>query len=289
MELEAMQKTTDFYNWMLEEGDPRVENWLLMKSPIPCMIIVCVYLLVVWLLPRSMEHQQPYQLKSVLVIYNLTLVILSSYMFVEFAVTSTLAGYSYKCQPVDYSNDPLALRMASVCWWFFFSKVIEVLDTVFFMLRKKNNQVTFLHVYHHSTMIINWWLGVKYIAGGQSFFLAMVNSFIHTIMYTYYGLAAIGPSMKRYLWWKKYMTQLQLTQFFAVMVHTCVNLIQSDCDFPRGFNLAVVMYALSMILLFGNFYSKAYGEKKAYQKHEQLRRRELNGIKQNGFDVAKLD
>lgn len=38
---------------------------------------------------------------------------------------------------------------------------------VFFILRKKDSQVTFLHVYHHATMIFNWWLGVKYVAGGQ--------------------------------------------------------------------------------------------------------------------------
>lgn len=38
---------------------------------------------------------------------------------------------------------------------------------IFFILRKKDSQVTFLHVYHHGTMIFNWWLGVKYVAGGQ--------------------------------------------------------------------------------------------------------------------------
>ncbi len=38
---------------------------------------------------------------------------------------------------------------------------------IFFILRKKNSQLTFLHVYHHTTMIFNWWAGVKYVAGGQ--------------------------------------------------------------------------------------------------------------------------
>jgi hypothetical protein len=37
----------------------------------------------------------------------------------------------------------------------------------FFILRKKFNQVSFLHVYHHCTMLLNWWMGVKYVAGGQ--------------------------------------------------------------------------------------------------------------------------
>lgn len=38
---------------------------------------------------------------------------------------------------------------------------------VFFILWKKPEQITFLHVYHHGTMLFNWWAGVKYMPGGQ--------------------------------------------------------------------------------------------------------------------------
>ena len=38
----------------------------------------------------------------------------------------------------------------------------------------------------------------------------MLNSFIHTIMYSYYGLSALGPAVQKHLWWKKYLTQMQL-------------------------------------------------------------------------------
>lgn len=112
----------------------------------------------------------------------------------------------------------------------------------FFVLRKKNNQITFLHVYHHAAMPFWYWLGAKFVPGGESTVLFLVgnvyfsmfftqnvcypmvflvitgylvvslNSFIHTIMYTYYLLAAFGPSMQKYLWWKKYMTKLQLVR-----------------------------------------------------------------------------
>lgn len=37
-----------------------------------------------------------------------------------------------------------------------------------------------------------------------------LNSFIHVVMYTYYGLAGLGPHMQKYLWWKKYLTWMQL-------------------------------------------------------------------------------
>lgn len=41
------------------------------------------------------------------------------------------------------------------------------MDTIFFMLRKRSRQITLLHVYHHSTMPILWWIGVKWVPGGQ--------------------------------------------------------------------------------------------------------------------------
>lgn len=43
-----------------------------------------------------------------------------------------------------------------------------------------------------------------------AFFGATINSFIHVIMYGYYGLAALGPHMQKYLWWKKYLTIIQM-------------------------------------------------------------------------------
>lgn len=58
-------------------------------------------------------------------------------------------------------------QMAGALWWYFISKGIEYLDTVFFILRKKFSQVTFLHVYHHCTMFTLWWIGIKWVAGGQ--------------------------------------------------------------------------------------------------------------------------
>ena len=54
------------------------------------------------------------------------------------------------------------------------------------------------------------WVGLKYVGGGQTFFLCMLNSFVHTVMYAYYGLSALGPAVQKHLWWKKYLTQLQL-------------------------------------------------------------------------------
>ena len=62
----------------------------------------------------------------------------------------------------------LLVQVAKVLWWYYFSKVIEFMDTIFFVLRKKRNQITFLHVYHHATMFNIWWCVLNWIPCGQS-------------------------------------------------------------------------------------------------------------------------
>ncbi|XP_050180544.1 elongation of very long chain fatty acids protein 4-like isoform X4 [Myiozetetes cayanensis] len=251
------QKTQEFYNWVLESGDPRTDPWPLVYSPLPVTLLFSSYLLVVALGPLLMRRRRPLELRGLLLAYNLAMMALSTYMFHEFLVTSVLGNYSYLCQPVDYSQSELGMRMARVCWWFFFSKVIELLDTVFFILRKKQEQVTFLHVYHHGSMLFNWWSGVKYVPGGQAFFIGMLNSFVHIFMYGYYALASLGPRMHRHLWWKRYLTIMQLCQFVAIAAHSSYNLF-TECPFPDGFNAAVFLYILSLMALFLHFYYRTY-------------------------------
>ena len=39
---------------------------------------------------------------------------------------------------------------------------------------------------------------------------ALINSIVHVVMYSYYALSCLGPSVQKYLWWKKHITHLQL-------------------------------------------------------------------------------
>lgn len=85
-----------------------------------------------------------------------------------------------------------------------------ITSQIFFVLRKKFDHVSTLHVIHHGVMPMSVWFGVKFTPGGHSTFFGLLNTFVHIIMYTYYMLAAMGPQMRRYLWWKKYLTTLQM-------------------------------------------------------------------------------
>lgn len=51
-----------------------------------------------------------------------------------------------------------------------------------------------------------------FVPGGMGTFHALLNCVVHVIMYTYYGLSAMGPNYQKYLWWKKYLTTIQLVR-----------------------------------------------------------------------------
>ncbi|XP_071487643.1 very long chain fatty acid elongase 7-like [Diadema antillarum] len=240
--------------------DPRVDGWLLMDSVWPGTFLVVIYLIIVWFGPKLMEHREPFKLREVLIVYNLAMVLLSFCLVLGFARGGWLNGYTYGCQLVDYGSSPKALVMLHTCWWFYFSKFIEMWDTFFFILRKKKNQISFLHVFHHAIMPFTWWIGVKFVPGGFGTFHSFLNSMIHFLMYTYYGLAAFGPQMQKYLWWKKYMTKLQLLQFTLVMLH-CSQLLFIDCPYPKFFVWVIASYGFIFFFLFANFYIQAYLKK----------------------------
>lgn len=150
------------------------------------------------------------------------------------------------------------VQIAHTIWWYYFSKLIEFMDTFMFILRKKPNQLTFLHIYHHSSMFLFWYVGARFVPGGSALSAAMVNCFVHVIMYAYYGLAAFGKKVQqRFLWWKKYLTILQLIQFTIGLV-LGLNAIFSGCKFTRWMQFVFVGYAFSFIILFGRFYKTAY-------------------------------
>ncbi|XP_059061422.1 elongation of very long chain fatty acids protein 7-like [Achroia grisella] len=246
--------------WMLAEkvSDPRVQGWFLFDTPLPTLAMVIVYLSIVMVIgPLWMTNRKPYKIQNTLVAYNAGQVLLSSYMFYEHLMSGWWGDYSIACQPVDYSENDQARRMLHLCWVYYFSKLSEFADTVFFVLRKKKSQITWLHLYHHSLTPFEAWLLVKFIAGGHGTFSNIVNNLVHIIMYSYYMVAAMGPQYQKYLWWKKHLTTLQLVQFFMVLFHSMSALVY-DCGYPKLIASGLILHSMIFIVLFMNFYMHAY-------------------------------
>ncbi|CAH0554789.1 unnamed protein product [Brassicogethes aeneus] len=248
-------------------ADPRTKDWFLVDSILPVLTMAVIYLLFVLKLgPKLMENRKPFEIKNVLIFYNLFQVLLSAYMFYESLDAAWLRNYSWTCEPIDRSMDPSAMRIARGVYVFYLAKVSELLDTIFFVLRKKQSQVTFLHLYHHTFMLFIGWIGTKYVPGGHLIFLGMVNSFVHIVMYTYYMLAAMGPEYQKYLWWKKHITLIQMIQFLMIFVHSS-QLVWSDCGYPRGYAIIALPNAVLFYNMFSNFYKKTYIPKDQIQNN----------------------
>lgn len=275
-----MRYIDSMHHYLNKYADPRTQDWPLMSSPFPTLALCLGYVYLVKVLgPRLMENRKPFQLKNTLILYNFVQVIFSAWLFYEIGISGWLTGhYNFRCQPVDYSNHPSTLRMVHACWWYYFSKFTEFFDTFFFVMRKKTSQVSTLHVIHHGCMPMSVWFGVKFTPGGHSTFFGLLNTFVHIVMYTYYLFSALGPQFQKYLWWKRYLTSLQMVQFVAIMVHA-FQLLFIDCNYPKAFVWWIGMHAVMFFFLFNEFYQNTYKVNK--------RRRELAAIaKKEAADAA---
>lgn len=64
--------------------------------------------------PRIMRDRKPFQLRNTLIAYNFVQVVLSIYLVHEALFAGWATTYNYACQPVDYSNNPEALRVSLI-------------------------------------------------------------------------------------------------------------------------------------------------------------------------------
>nr|XP_012631324.1 elongation of very long chain fatty acids protein 1 isoform X1 [Microcebus murinus] len=258
--LARMEAVVNVYQEMMKHADPRIQGYPLMGSPLLMTSILLTYVYFVLSLgPRIMANRKPFQLRGFMIVYNFSLVAFSLYIVYEFLMSGWLSTYTWRCDPVDYSNSPEALRMVRVAWLFLFSKFIELMDTVIFILRKKDGQVTFLHVFHHSVLPWSWWWGIKIAPGGMGSFHAMINSSVHVVMYLYYGLSALGPVAQPYLWWKKHMTAIQLIQFVLVSLHVSQYYFMPSCNYQYPVIIHLIwMYGTIFFVLFSNFWYQSY-------------------------------
>lgn len=123
------------------------------------------------------------------------------------------SDWSLWCQPYMPAEDsPIHTIYARVAYLYFSLKLSDLLDTVFFVLRKKTNQVSFLHLYHHSMMALTSYYCLKNLVMGHMALMPIINMFVHAIMYSYYLVTCISPKLKQNMWWKKHITQIQLVR-----------------------------------------------------------------------------
>lgn len=199
-----------------------------------------------------MSSRPAFQLKNLLAIYNVICIFLAGYVFGGVMLLKYEKLGTFSCNVTDTSDR--SLRYAHFYYIFYIQKFWEFLDTWFFILRKSFRQVTFLHLFHHSSITLVVGFILRFDFAGDVYLPIVLNSFIHVLMYSHYLVTSLG--MKS--WWSQYLTSLQLIQFLMIALQSYIAWTSGPTcgyDFVKAI---LIVYMASMLLLFGNFFVQKY-------------------------------
>lgn len=245
---------------------------LISGGPWKVLSIVGVYLLfVTWAAPRYMSTREAFKMNKLMIIYSAVLSVGNALGFLVGFVAANYGLEAFMCKKANYHVNTIDSFQNWVYvyggWMYFFSKLIDLIDTVIFALRKSQRQISGLHLIHHSLMPIASWAGVKYVPGGNIVLVPLINSFIHSIMYAYYGFTAAGHKV----WWKQHLTLAQVLQFIVFVAHGVYSSMQPNCSHPMIWNVAELFYASLFFVLFAKFYRKTYLSHKSHSQTQDNR------------------
>lgn len=246
-------------------GDPRTRDYPLVVNPLFVFPLIFSYLYFVKVAgPKWMEDKKPFKILNLIRFYNLAMVVLNARFLYIVLINTYLPGgrYNLWCQGITgYMDDQLA-SYYKTGWWYVAVRYADFLDTIFFVLRKKFTHITHLHVIHHTIVSTNAWFWVLFAPEGQPALALALNAFVHVVMYAYYFLATLGPAVRPYLWWKRYLTTLQIAQFVIIIGHMSIPLFV-DCGFPTYLIHMANLQVFLILCLFLNFYFQSYLKSKA--------------------------
>lgn len=204
----------------------------------------------------------PHLRKATLAVWNLLLTFFSlcGTIRVVPALIDQLRSHSLHqtiCLSPDY------LYKGPVGMWtmlFMFSKVMELMDTVFLVW--DNKPLIFLHWYHHLTVLLLSWHA--YISRfSLSIYVMSMNYSIHTLMYGYYFLRSVGK-WPRWLS-PQFITLAQIAQMVVgsslCAVGLAYKLHDPHCHVPNpNLVFAIIIYS-SYFYLFVRFFSQRFSKK----------------------------
>lgn len=164
---------------------------------IPFAFVTC-YILFCYFGTKFMKARTAFDLKFALAMWNLFLCLFS---FIGMCRTVPYLIGNILSKP--YENTVCLSPVenwghGTTGFWvmlFIFSKIPELVDTVFIVLRKK--PLIFLHWYHHITVLMFCWNSYASISGSGLYFVAM-NYTVHALMYGYYCLQALNMCPKSF-------------------------------------------------------------------------------------------
>lgn len=235
------------------EANPVKQVWII--GPV---FFSVFYLQVVYFGQRFMADKKPLCIKPFVFTYNLYQCLLNLVTVGAMCwEVYTNPHYTSVWGNAPQRDAQKGFAISFLVWLHYNNKFVELLDTFWMVLKKKDKQISFLHCYHHILLIWVWWYCCRVEPTGESWFGACVNSFIHVIMYGYYTMALLNIPCP----WKRWITNCQMLQFAVCLTHAGYVFYRDEM--PRGLSYAQAWVMVNMLYLFGRFYAESYGQKKS--------------------------
>ncbi|NXB76756.1 ELOV6 protein, partial [Donacobius atricapilla] len=220
-------------------------------------IFAVIYFILVFGIQHFMKERRPFNLRAPLVLWSFSLTLFSfiaawriwkqmTFLLLTKGFKQSVCSKSFYIHPV------------SKLWIYLFamSKLVEMGDTLFIVLRKK--KLIFVHWYHHLlTMIISWY-GYKSMTIGMGWNAAL-NLVIHCATYSYYTVTAMGIRVPRSI--AMLITTAQMVQMTGfVIINICIALWNDEKLCPISWPMFFISLGLytTLLALFCNFFIKTY-------------------------------
>jgi len=173
-------------------------------------VAVIVYFSLCYFLSQYMKNRPAYDLRGPLAVWNLFLSIFSMYgtLRVTPHLLDKMTRMTFEETVCDSAHTYYGAGAAGLAvQLFILSKIPELFDTIFIILKKK--PLIFLHWYHHITVLLYCWNSYVTESGAGVYFVAM-NYTVHSVMYLYYFLQAVRVLPRWFPSW--IITLLQIAQ-----------------------------------------------------------------------------
>ncbi|CAD2090230.1 long chain fatty acid elongation enzyme, putative [Plasmodium vinckei brucechwatti] len=212
------------------------------------LVISFLYIPLILIFQKIMKKRKEIEAKYIKILWNISLSFFS-FLGVLFIILYDKNVLKYLIlEEKEYS----AITRAVICI-FTLTKVVEYGDTLFLILKKK--KLTFLHSYHHLSVVIYCLYSQKELVSHAHYFV-FLNLIVHSIMYCYFGCIYIIP--KIVYRFRKLITCLQIFQMFIGIFISYYAIQNVDNHVYVNNAIASFTLYLTYAFLFLNFYFNNY-------------------------------
>ena len=270
-EMEANYDESYFHKWI-------DDNWAVAYTA------SVVYALLVFALKHYMESRQRFELRYLLAAWSSALAVFSIMGMIRPAPLFFKDLFTHGLHHSVCDNSFIYTKRTGFwCYMFTVSKLFELGDTIFIVLRKQ--PLIFLHYYHHITVLMYVWLSYPYRPASGRWFM-MMNYSVHSLMYTYYALRAMRVKVPRVV--NKIITTLQLCQMFVGLCIAIYLRHVMNSGIPCATNWMAIKYSFLMYVTYFILFLKFFYDAYIKPKNTLLEKKPANGAASNNVVDRKI-